>query len=624
MPFQRNPYFTGRDDLLTRLHSVLATGKQAALSQPQAISGLGGIGKTQTAIEYAYRYRDDYHAICWLKAESRETLLSDLLVLAPLLHLPHKPDQDQEQLIELIKNWFQSHTGWLLIFDNADDLAMIRDFLPAGGQGHIVLTTRSQVTGNIARRIDVERMETEEGTLFLLHRAGLLEDTTLDAIAEVERARTRELVEEVGGLPLALDQAGAFIEETQCGLADYLQLYRTRQAEVLKRRGRLVTDHPDSVATTWSLSFEKVEHANPVAADLLRLCAFLDPDAIPEELITKGASELGPILKVVADEPIRLNEAIADVRTYSLLRRNPDHTLTIHRLVQAVLKQGMNTSTQRRWAERAVRAVNQAFPEVDYDTWLQCQHYMPQVQACAALIDQWNMTFEEAAQLLIQAGNYLYESAQYTQAEPLCQRALDIREKILGPEHRDTATTLNQLAVLYWRQGKYEQAEPLLQRALAISEILGPEHPSTGYTLHVLALLYTYQGQYEQAEPLLQRALAIKQKVLGPEHPDTATTLHQLALLYRRQGKYEQAEFFCQRALAIYEKILGPEHPYTATTLHALAVLYWWQGQYEQAKPLMQRALAISEKVLGPNHPDTVRSQKSYSDLLQEMKQKRK
>ncbi len=625
MPFQRNPYFTGRDDLLTRLHSVLATGKQAALSQPQAISGLGGIGKTQTAIEYAYRYRDEYNTIIWLKAESRETLLLDVLTLAHLLNLPQQPDQDQEQVVAMIKDWFQSHTGWLLIFDNADDLAMIRDFLPAGGQGHIVLTTRSQVTGNIARRLDVERMETEEGTFFLLHRASFLDmDAALDAVPEVERARAGELVEEVGGLPLALDQAGAFIEETQCGLADYLQLYRTRQAEVLKRRGRLVTDHPDPVATTWSLSFEKVEQANPVAADLLRLCAFLDPDVIPEELITKGASELGPILQAVAAEPIRLNEAIADVRTYSLLRRNPDHTLTIHRLVQAVLKQGMNTSTQRRWAERAVRAVNQAFPEVDYDTWLQCQHYMPQVQACAALIDQWNMTFEEAAQLLIQAGNYLYESAQYTQAEPLCQRALDIREKILGPEHRDTATTLNQLAVLYWRQGKYEQAEPLLQRALAISEILGPEHPSTGYTLHVLALLYTYQGQYEQAEPLLQRALAIKQKVLGPEHPDTATTLHQLALLYRRQGKYEQAEFFCQRALAIYEKILGPEHPYTATTLHALAVLYWWQGQYEQAKPLMQRALAISEKVLGPNHPDTVRSQKSYSDLLQEMKQKRK
>ncbi len=439
MPFTRNPFFTGRDNLLTRLHTTLATGKQAALSQPQAISGLGGIGKTQTAIEYAYCYRDDYNAIFWLKAESRETLLSDVLTLAQLLNLSQQPDQDQEQVVEMIKIWFQSHTGWLLIFDNADDLTMIRDFLPAGSQGHILLTTRSQVTGNIAKRIDVERMETEEGTFFLLHRAGLLEDATLDAIPEIERAKARELVEEVGGLPLALDQAGAFIEETQCGLTDYLQLYRTRQDELLKRRGRLVTDHPDSVATTWSLSFEKVEQANPIAADLLRLCAFLDPDVIPEELITKGASELGPVLKAVAAEPMQLNEAIADVRTYSLLRRNPDHTLTIHRLVQAVLKQGMNKSTERRWAERAVRAINRAFPEVEYSTWLQCQHYMPQVQTCAALIDQWGMTFPEATQLLMRAGDYLRESAQYAQAEQLYQRALAIHEKMEGPEHPSTA-----------------------------------------------------------------------------------------------------------------------------------------------------------------------------------------
>jgi tetratricopeptide (TPR) repeat protein len=620
MPFQRNPFFTGRDDLLTHLHSILATGKQAALSQPQAISGLGGIGKTQTAIEYAYRYRDDYNVIIWLKAESRETLLSDLPTLAQLLNLPQKPDQGQEQIVEMIKDWFQSHTGWLLIFDNADDLAMIRDFLPAGGQGHILLTTRSQVTGNIAKRINVERMETEEGTLFLLHRAGLLEDTTLDAISEVERAKARELVEEVGGLPLALDQAGAFIEETQCGLTGYLQLYRTRQAELLKRRGRLVTDHPDSVATTWSLSFEKVEQANPVAADLLRLCAFLDPDVIPEEMMTKGASELGSTLQVVAAEPLRLNDAIVDVRTYSLLRRNPDHTLTIHRLVQAVLKQGMNKSTQRRWAERAVRAVNQAFPEVEYDTWLQCQHYMPQVQACAALIDQWGMTFPETAQLLRQAGDYLEQSAQYAQAEPLYLRALSIRENILGSEHSDTATTLHQLAILYADQGKYEQAEPLYQRALAIYEkTKGPEDPWTAATLNQLASLYIDQGKYEQAEPLYQRALTIKEKILEPEHPSTAITLHQLAVLYANQGKYEQAESLYQRALAISEKTPGPEHPSTAATLHALAVLYMNQGNYAQAESLMQRALAIAEKVLGPNHPDTVRRRKGYADLLQAM-----
>ncbi|MFL5591897.1 MAG: FxSxx-COOH system tetratricopeptide repeat protein [Ktedonobacteraceae bacterium] len=524
VPYQRNSFFTGREQVLRQLHNTLSAGQAAALTQTQAISGLGGIGKTQTAVEYAYHYQHDYDAILWIRAESRETLISDFVTLAHLLKLPEQQEQDQRLMVEVVKRWFHDRARWLLIFDNADDLIMTRAFLPVGGQGHILLTTRAQATGSIAQRIEVERMDPEEGTLFLLHRANILDlDAPLATASQIDRLKAREIVQEMGGLPLALDQAGAFIEETQCGLVGYLQLYRTRQANLLKRRGKLVTDHPDSVATTWSLSFEKVEQANPVAADLLRLCAFLDPDAIPEEIISKGAPALGPVLRAVAAEPIKLNEAIADLRTYSLLRRNPDHTLTIHRLVQAVLKQGMNASTRHRWAERAVRAVSHAFPEVNYNTWLHCQQYIPQVQTCAALIDQWDMTFPEATQLLMQAGNYLEQSAQYAQADPLYQRALAISEKTLGPEHPDTGSTLHALAGLYWRQGKYELAEPLYQRALAIYEkTLGLEHPWTGNTLHQLAVLYQAQGKYELAEPLLQRALAISEKILGSQHPDTA------------------------------------------------------------------------------------------------------
>jgi tetratricopeptide (TPR) repeat protein len=426
------------------------------------------------------------------------------VTLAHLLKLPEQQEQDQHLMVEAVKRWFHDRARWLLIFDNADDLIMTRAYLPVGGQGHILLTTRAQATSSIAQRIEVERMDPEEGTLFLLHRANILDlGAPLATASQIDRLKASEIVQEMGGLPLALDQAGAFIEETQCGLSDYLQLYRTRQADLLKRRGKLVTDHPDSVATTWSLSFEKVEQANPVAADLLRLCAFLDPDAIPEEIISKGAPALGPVLRAVAAEPIKLNEAIADLRTYSLVRRNPDHTLTIHRLVQAVLKQGMNANTRRRWAERAVRAVSHAFPEVDYNTWLHCQQYIPQVQTCASLIDQWGMTFPEATQLLMQAGDYLEQSAQYAQADPLLQRALAIREKILGPEHLDTGYALHQLAILYGDQGKYEQAEPLYLSALAIKEkILGPEHPDTGNTLHSLAVLYRRQGRYEHRAPL--------------------------------------------------------------------------------------------------------------------------
>jgi tetratricopeptide (TPR) repeat protein len=249
---------------------------------------------------------------------------------------------------------------------------------------------------------------------------------------------------------------------------------------LLNRRGELVREHPDPVTTTWSLSFEKVQHANPAAADLLRLCAFLDPDSIQEEIITKGAASLGPVLQPIATDPLKLNEAIGALLAYSLIQRTPHHTLTIHRLVQAILKHGMNKNTKRRWAERAVRAVNHAFPEVEYENWLRCQAYIPHVLASKALIEELDLAFPEAAQLLNDAGYYLRVSAQYEQAEPLYQRALAICEQRLGPDHPNTAQSLNNLAALYDSQGKYEQAEPLYQRALAICEQrLGPDHPNT-------------------------------------------------------------------------------------------------------------------------------------------------
>ncbi len=486
-------------------------------------------------------------------------------------------------------------------------------------------------------------MEPEEGALFLLHWATILDpNAPLDAASQSDREAARQISIAMDGLPLALDQAGAFIEETQSSLSDYLQLYHTRQADLLQRRGKLVTDHPDPVATTWSLSFEKVQQANPAAADLLRLCAFLDPNVIQEEILTKGATELGPVLKPVATDPIKLNEAMGALLAYSLVRRYPDHTFTVHRLVHAVVKYGINKSTQRRWAERAVRAVNLAFPKVEYENWLAYERYIPHVLACAALIEEWEMSFPEARQLSYETGRYLFTRAQYgraeelyrqalnlslniskqvpgtgyletaktlhalgwlyrvlnwyDKAESLVKEALEIREKVLGSEHEKTADSLHALAWLYQDQGRYEEAESLYQQALTIREkVLGPEDRLTAETLHDMGELYQIQGKYEQAEPLYQRALAIRERVLGSEHPDTAQSLNNLAELYRKQGKYEQAQPLYLRAISIDEKVYGPDHPEVATDLNNLATLYQDQGRYEQAEPLFQRARAIRE-----------------------------
>jgi hypothetical protein len=213
--------------LLTQLATALQTGQLTALSQPQAITGLGGIGKTQLALEYAYRHRGDYQAVLWARADTRENLTSSYLTIATLLGLPEKGEQESAQVMAAVKNWFQHNTGWLLILDNADELALAREFLPPSLGGQVLLTTRAQATGRFARRLEVDILPTELGTLFLLRRAGLLApDATLEQATEHARDVAHAICQELGGLPLALDQAGAYIEETRGSIADYLTRYQ--------------------------------------------------------------------------------------------------------------------------------------------------------------------------------------------------------------------------------------------------------------------------------------------------------------------------------------------------------------------------------------------------------------
>jgi tetratricopeptide (TPR) repeat protein len=376
----------------------------------------------------------------------------------------------------------------------------------------------------------------------------------------------------------------------------------------------------------------------------LRLCAFLSPDAIPEEIVVAGMSRLAlsekhhkqpekqgwlPVFLKRTRESISqqekafvLDDAIMVICAYSLLSRDPHtHTLSVHRLVQAVQRESMTAEEKKLWKQRVVQAVNTSYPNVqEVSQWNACERWLPHALACATWIEQESINMADAADLLNRTGYYLHDRARYAEAEPLYQRALSIREQQLGPDHPQTAGSLNNLATLYQAQGKYEQAEPLFQRALSISEQqLGAQHPNTATSLNNLALLYHNQGKYEQAEPLYLRALAISEQQLGPQHPDTAQSLNNLAELYRAQGQYAQTEPLLVRALQIREQQLGPQHPDTASSLNNLAALYRAQGQYEQAEPLLKRALSIDEHTLGPQHPDTQTIRANHADLLRTM-----
>jgi tetratricopeptide (TPR) repeat protein/transcriptional regulator with XRE-family HTH domain len=602
-----NPYFTGREAPLAALHAALAAGGPVAVSQPQAISGLGGIGKTQLALAYAARYRAHYHDLLWALAESRETLVTSYVAIAEHLRLELRAAQEPQRVVEAVKRWLGGHRGWLLVLDNIEDLGLVRAFVPSSRQGAVLLTTRRTETSPVARALVLDVLPAEEGALFLLRRAGSLAlESELAEAPPQHQATARAIAEALGGLPLALDQAGAYIAETRCALSDYLALLQQERATLLRRRGAVPGEHPASVTATFALAFAEVQQKSETAAELLKLCAVLAPEAIPLELLRQGAAELGPVLAPVTADALACNAALEILQTYSLARRDPEgHTLSLHRLVQAVLLEAMGPEERSLWNARAIAALNAAFPNVWRQVWGQwerCRQLVPHVLALSAATPAEQGSLVLAA-LLTKAADYAFQRAHYEQAESLYQRALRLREQILGPDHPEVTFPLNGLADAQREQGRYADAEPLYQRAVHLWEGLRAAHSQVPSPLNNLALLYWKQGRYAEAEPLLARALLVAEENFGPDHPEIASYLNNLALLYCDQGRYAEAEPLSWRALSLDEQTFGPDHPEVAYSLNMLGLLSWAQGRYAEAEPLYQRALHIGEQTLGETHP---------------------
>jgi tetratricopeptide (TPR) repeat protein/DNA-binding XRE family transcriptional regulator len=627
VPYPRNPYFTGREETLVQLHTMLAAKQKVALTS-WALSGLGGIGKTQLALEYAYRYALDYTAVFWVNAETQESIVSSYVPIAESLALPERTAADQQQFQAAVQRWFNAHSGWLVIWDNLEDVGLISRFL-ATWQGTHLITTRQATLGTLAQGLELLPLPAEEALLFLLRRAKRLPTdgtskqlATLAQQAPAEYEAAKALARLLDGLPLALDQAGAYMEETGCRIADYLERYQARSGLLLARRGSS-EGHPESVMTTFALATERLAR-DPTTTDLLRLCAYLAPDAIPEELISGGAAYLGETLASVATDWHSLGEAFAALGRLSLVQRQPEtRTLSLHRLVQAVLQESLEEEEQQRWAERTVRLVAAAFPDSnDFATWEQCQRLLACAHMCAQHIERWGFTFPEAAHLLNEAGHYQRQRAQLQEARQLLEQALAIREQTLGANHPDTAATVNNLAAVYWQAGYYQKALPLFQQSLAIREqTLGPSHPDVARSLSNVATLHRHLGQYQEAVPHFLRALTIFEQTLGPKHPHVGTALNNLADLYLAMGQYQEALPRYQEALAIREQGLGTKHPDVAITLSNMAAIYKVQQQYEQALSLHRRALMIREQAFEPDHPDIAVSLRGMAAVYEAQRQ---
>ena len=598
-----NPNFTGREELLSALQAA-AGGTRTVLSQ--AITGLGGIGKTQLAAEYAYRHRGDFDVVWWVRAEEPLTLVQDLAGLAPALGLD--PGTELDATVAGVRTWLEGNDRWLVIFDNATDPASVEAVLPRGGGGRVLVTSRNPGWGGIGRVLAVDVLAQEEAVALLVRRSG-----------HDDAGTAEELARELGCLPLALEQAGAYVAESPgMTLRRYLQLFRARAPEILSR-GR-AAGYTATVATTWELAFQAVERTSPPAAALLQVCAFVEPDDIPLGLIVASADRWDGPLDAVADDPLALADALSHLGRFSLVTAAASEAVTVHRLVQLVVRERMAETERRNWEARVVVAVAKAFPprSDDVRSWDRCALLLPHALAA---ISHPAATDGDAATwtswLLDRAATYLQGRARFVQARALQERVLAIAEAAYGPEHPVVGSILNNLALMLRDLGDLAGARPLLERTLAIAEAAhGPDHPDLGKNLNNLALVLQDLGDLAGARPLLERALAIDEAAYGPDHPEVGRDLNNLAMVLQDLGDLAGARPLLERALAIAEAAYGPDHPVVSTNLNNLALVFQRVGDLAGARPLLERALAIDQATYGPDHPVVGRRLNNLAILL--------
>jgi tetratricopeptide (TPR) repeat protein len=622
IPIRVPRHFMGREGALEAIEVALkpCEGRVAIT----ALHGLRGVGKTTLAAAYAERHRGDYRATWWIRAQTEPTMCADLVALGVRLGWVGADDEEEPALATVMERLRYEGEGVLLIFDNALDANALKPYLPTSGAVQVLVTSNAQAWRGVAAPVEIRIWPKSVGADYLQVRTG----------REGEREAAEALSDLLGGLPLAHEQAAAYCERLERPLADYRKRFEATPARLLDDERDAPAEYHDrlTVAKTFALAIEEAAKLDPAVEPLIVHAALLAAEPIPLFLFADGRENLDEPLAALEDED--LDEVIAALRAFALIdretivdERNPairTDTIRLHRLVRQVAAERCVGEARERAQRALMAAVAAVYPQDarnDPNTWPAARRL--DGHALAMIGDDAVLSAgaeERASGLLNGLASYRHcVLAAYAQARPFYERALAIRETVLGPEHPDTAESLNNLALLLQDQGDLAGARQLHERALTIREkVLGSGHPETAESLSNLALLLQDQRDLVGARPLYERALAIYEKALGPEHPSTATSLNNLALLLQAQGNLEEARPLYERALAIYEKVLGSDHPSTATGLNNLALLIKAQGDLAGARPLYERALMIDEKVLGPDHPDTATDLSNLALLLQE------
>jgi DNA-binding SARP family transcriptional activator len=625
-------HFTGRDRELDAIDGALGVADRAVVTQ--AFTGLGGVGKSQLAVRYVRQRADDYDVVAWIRAEDGGTM--DLSELAAELGLPVAQLTPAERAGAAVRWLSGCDERWLLVLDNVAAPEQLLDRYPSAGNGRIIVTTRDRRLAQFGPELRVDVFDEATGVEYLLATSGRAEDR--DSATRLARA--------LGFLPLALSHAGAYCA-AGTSFADYLELLGALPA------AGLFDSHPEtsyaqSVGSTWQISIQAAERQARLAHQVLAMAAHLAPDAIPRvlfEVLLDDASS------AIARKP--LLDAFNVLHRLSLVEVHDD-AVSVHRLLQKVIRDDPVVRTDKAVVLNTLAAVSAAFP-TDHDRpeiWPQTERLVPHALAIDVALTGRGEENQQLVALLNSVSEYLLRAEAGKRAVDAATRASACALAVLGPEHPDTLRARANLAVSYHAVGRPGESIELGARVLADCErILGPEHPNTltaargilsvsydlawrvGATVEhrervlascerilgsehpdtlragmVLALSFREAGRSTEAVELGERVLADCERILGPEHPDTLRAGMNTAFAYREAGRNMEAVEFGERAFADCQRIFGPEHPETLRAGMVLAWAYQGAGRSTEAVELGERVFADCEPILGPEHPNTLRA----------------
>lgn len=626
----RNPNFIGRSPEIEMIEKSLLAGLIAAVTEiPEAHSarriaalvGLGGIGKTETAIEYAFRHAAHYQYVFFLHADDIGKIKRDYAQIAKLLKLsPWETGLDGCVLAVL--EWMKENSRWLLIVDNVDEPEDVARYIPTRTTGHVLITTRKKNVDPVApgyvKAVAIGIFTPEESQRFML----LSTERNVDGSPAEEEA-LKALTNAIAGLPVALEQAATYIRNLPCSFADYWHEFNRRRTELFasdlarpRQHEGVVSeaiDRDEAITTTWDINFRQVEReakkhpdtARGAAPDLMLVSAFLSPDDIPLDLLSSGASELGPRAAkcLRGDSRLRVNEALHLLDQFSLIEvKTQTRAYRMHRLVQEVIRKWWMTPEQRVvWAKRVINVLRRGTlvlqaSEGSWPSALKDQHFASFV--ASILMDNWkaeDFEFEEAAELLSQAGFLLTKMEQHREADRFLERAIAIREKLLGADHLDLAQTLSNFANNLADWGRNKDALNYYKRALEIrQQKQHQDHAAIAQIHNDYGIAYFNLGNYDDAEKHYLEALRIWKK--EGDRNLIGSAYFNLAMIYRnRTSQQEKAHDHFRKA---YENVSNPHM--RAHACRNFGEFLSRQARNDEALPVLREGYKNAKQAFGP------------------------